>query len=504
MAEEVRIKSRADAMKLTSYENRPWPVTPPPSREEVMKIYEKRRAGEFGKWCEDNLWFYDAWGKPEALRGIRVLEVGQWRLGHMFAASILAEFGAEVIKIEPPEGDPLRYLAPFGREEYMFEDVYTGEKVSPEFLHEMRNKYSVTLNLETEEGRELYKKLASTADIIFEGYPPGYMDELGIGYRQLSEINPRLIYVWIGVLGQWGPWKDRVSKFGQWMLDPFGQVASGFVAKTGYPPDLLDRGKGGDPTRSGTWLSDFVAGEQAAVNALAALYWRDYNGGGVGQFIEVTGAEALFEILDFDLTWYGFNESIKARTGSWDPCLNQYAWNPCKDGFMMIGGQTDRLWYRINMCIEKDFPLFGRLIGEDPKLKEVGARNALDMLIKTYTLTTMWLRTQNRIEVEEKLLEYEIAAGPLLFPDEVAEYPHFVYRPYVHVIEDEHYGHVMYAVPPNAYQMRTPARVKWIGRPLGKDTAEILLKYCGVDQWKLRELEEKGIVKIYKPNFETK
>jgi crotonobetainyl-CoA:carnitine CoA-transferase CaiB-like acyl-CoA transferase len=277
------------------------------------------------------------------------------------------------------------------------------------------------------------------------------------------------------------------------MLDPFGQAACSFIHNTGYPDDFLPRGKGGDPTRSGVWFADYVAGEQAAVNILAALYYREEKSG-KGQFIEVTAAEALMDILDFDISWYGFNESIKARTGSWDPNLNQYAWNPCKDGYMMIGGQTDRLWYRIGMCIERDLPLFGRLIHEDPFLKEVAARNALQALVKTYTLTAMWLRDTNRVEAEEKLMEYEIAAGPLLYIDEVCEFPHFKYRPWVYTIEDEHYGTLLYATSTNSFQMRTPARVKWLGRPLGKDNGEIYQKYLGIGPRMQEVLKEKGVL----------
>ena len=118
----------------------------------------------------------------------------------------------------------------------------------------------------------------------------------------------------------------------------------------------------------------------------------------------------------------------------------------------MIGGQTDRLWYRIGMCIERDLPEFGRLIHEDPLLKEMAARNALQALIKTYTVTTKWLRDINRIEAEQKLMEYEIAAGPILYIDEVAEFPHFKYRPWVNTIEDEQYGTVLYAESTTAYQ----------------------------------------------------
>ncbi len=448
---EIRIKSRADTLDLMHPDIRPWPVTPPPSPEEVTKVYEKRKAGEFGKWCEDNLRYEYAFGKPEALQGMKFICVGLWRMGNKFCSSLLCEAGAEVINIEPPGGDPLRQLTPFGREEYMLESRITGEKCGLDFLHEMRGQKSVTLNLETEEGRAIYKTLVGQADAVIDEMPPGYLDGLGIGYRQLSKEFPRLVYLMMAVRGTWGPYKDKLSKFGQWTLEPFGGCANAFVHNTGFPQDQLPRGRGGDPTRSGVWFADYVAGEQAANSILAALYWRNELGG-EGQLIEVTGAEAQNDILDFDIGWYGFNKSIKARTGGWDPNLNQYEWNPCKDGYMMIGGQTDRLWYRIGMCIERDDVQFGRLIHEDPKLKEMGGRNALQMLVKTYTVTTRWLRDINRIEAEQKLLEYEIAAGPVLFIDEVAEFPHFKYRPWVCTIDTDHYGTVMFSVSPNNYR----------------------------------------------------
>ena len=489
---EVEIKSRADTLPLMSPEVRPWPVTPPPPPEEVMKVYEKRKAGEFGKWCEDNLRFEKGFGKPEALQGLRVLDIGLWRMGHKFASSLLGEAGAEVICIEPPGGDPMRKLTPFGREEYMLADKETGEKCGLDFISEMINKHSVTLNIETEEGQELFRELAKHADVIVDGHLPGYMDGLGIGYRQISRINPRLVYCWVGVRGSWGPYKDRVSKHGQWELDPFAQCTNAFVHNSGFPQDQLPRGKGGDPTRSGLWITDYCAGEQAAVNILAALYWRDQSSG-EGQFIELTGAESYFDILDFDISWYGFNASIKGRTGAWDPNLNQYEWNPCRDGYMMIGGQSDRLWYRIGMCIERDYPQFGRLIHEDPFLKEVGARNALHALIKTYTLTTRWLRDINRVEAEEKLLDYEIAAGPILYTDEVAEFPHFKYRPWIYTVESD-YGTILYGTSPNAFQVKTPHRVKWMGRALGKDNYEVYKRYGGLGPTKIDELKEKGVI----------
>jgi crotonobetainyl-CoA:carnitine CoA-transferase CaiB-like acyl-CoA transferase len=492
---DIEINSRADTLPLMGPEVRPWPVTPPPTPEECMKVYEKRKAGEFGKFLEDNLRIDYSYDKPEALQGVRILCNGLWRMGNKFAAGLMSELGAELINIEPPGGDPLRQLTPFGREEYMLKDAATGTPCGLDFIHELRNAHSITLNLETEDGRQMYKDIARNMDILIEEYPPGYMDSLGVGYRHLSQINPKLIYCWIGERGQWGPMKDEVSKHGQWMLEPFGSAANSWIANTGFPPDQCPRGgKGGDPMRSGVWLSDYVAGEQAANSILAALYWRDCLGSGEGQFIECTAAETMMDILDFDITWYGFNGSVKARTGAWDPNLNQYEWNPCKDGYMMIGGQTDRLWYRIGMCIERDLPEFGRLIHEDPLLKEMAARNALQALIKTYTVTTKWLRDINRIEAETKLMEYEIAAGPILYIDEVSEFPHFKYRPWVNTIEDEQYGTILYSESTNAYQHRTPARVKSLGRPLGHDNGEVYKRYLGYGPMKLRELKAKGVI----------
>jgi crotonobetainyl-CoA:carnitine CoA-transferase CaiB-like acyl-CoA transferase len=491
---EIEINSRADTLDLMHPDIRPWPVTPPPDFEWVMaNVYAKRKAEDFGKWSEDNLRYEYAFGKPEALQGMRFLCCGQWRLGNKFCAALLCEAGAEVINIEPPEGDPLRKLTPFGREEYMLADKFTGEKCGLDFLHEMRGQKSVTLNLETDEGRAIYQTLAGQVDAVIDEMPPGYMDSMGLGYRNLGKLYPRLVYCNMAVRGTWGPYKDKLSKYGQWTLEPFGGCSNSFVHNTGFTQDQCPRGKGGDPCRSGVWFADYAAGEQAANSILAALYWRNELGG-EGQFIEVTGAEAQMDILDFDIGWYGFNASIKARTGAWDPNLNQYEWNPCRDGYMMIGGQTDRLWYRIGMCIERDFPQFGRLIHEDPILKEMGARNALAMLIKTYTLTTRWLRDINRIEAEQKLLEYEIAAGPILFIDEVSEFPHFKYRPWVCTIDTDHYGTILFSVPPNNYQMRTPHRVKVLGRPLGFDTYEIMQKYCGIGQSRVNELKEKGVI----------
>ena len=116
---DIEINSRADTLPLMGPDVRPWPVTPPPSPEECMKVYEKRKAGEFGKFLEDNLRIDYIFDKPEALQGFKMLGMGLWRMGHKFCTGLLAEQGMEFVNIEPPTGDPQRQLTPFGREEYM-------------------------------------------------------------------------------------------------------------------------------------------------------------------------------------------------------------------------------------------------------------------------------------------------------------------------------------------------------------------------------------------------
>jgi len=186
----------------------PWPAVATPTPDEVY-AGEADAKKEYALWLESALRQSENFKKPEALDRIRVLDcTSNMIIGH-WCSSLFAEKGAEVIMVEPPGGDPLRKLTPFGRKEYMFKDTHGGA-VGARFLAEARSKQSVTLNLETAEGRELLKKLAVQADVIIENSPPGDWDAKGIGYRQLSQLNPRLVYCWVGQLGQWGPMKAEL------------------------------------------------------------------------------------------------------------------------------------------------------------------------------------------------------------------------------------------------------------------------------------------------------
>lgn len=464
---------------------KPWPAVPTPTREELLKGVSEA-AAEYTIWLEDNVAQKYNFNKPEMLSRLRVLQVSNHdrHLGVQahWCVSQLAELGAEAIQVEPPGGDPIRRNTPFGRKEYMIKDNETGEAVGLRYLHEARNKQSITLNLSKPEGQEIFKSLAKHVDIIVENGAPGYFDSLGIGYRQLSEINPRLVYAWVGNRGQWGPLKDHPNSH-----DILAQSACGFVHGTGAPPAF-----GGRPTRSGYWMCDQVGGTAAALGIMAATHYRE-RVSGRGQFVEAAGAEAIIRILDYNWGWQGMDGSIRPRYGNWDLAINIYAVNPCKDGYIMVGGGHDRLWYRIWRTVGKDKPELEKHIIEDPKLREVVNRLPHDMQVETYTALTDWTKDNTRAESEGKLQAEEVASGGVLFTDEVCEYHHYKYRGHVQEVDDVFYGKVLIGATPLIGQ-KTPGRVKWLGRPTGWDNDDVYRRLLGFNKDTLKRLRKEGVI----------
>src|SRR5574337_1513039 len=366
----------------------------------------------------------------------------------------------------------------------MFRDTHTQEEVSARFLAEARSKQAITLDLTKPEGREILKKLAAHADVIIENGPPGQWDEWGIGYRQLSQINPRLVYCWVGQLGQWGPLKDKPGN-----LDPTAQAACGFVHGTGAPKSF-----GGTPTRSGWWMCDQVGGTSAAIGIMTALHYRE-RVSGRGQFIEATAANGVIRILDYNWGWYGMDGSVRPRYGNWDLAINIYAVNPCKDGYMMVGGGHDRLWYRIWRTVGMDRPELEDDIVADPKLRDVVERLPHPMQVKTYTQLSDWLSDNSRAEAERKLLAQQVASGGVTYTDEVAEYPHFKYRGHVAEADDALYGKILYGTTP-FIQHKAPGRLKWMGRPTGYDNEDVYRRLLGFTREDFARLSAAGVTHV--------
>jgi crotonobetainyl-CoA:carnitine CoA-transferase CaiB-like acyl-CoA transferase len=244
--------------------------------------------------------------------------------------------------------------------------------------------------------------------------------------------------------------------------------------------------------RSALWVADQVGGTSAAMGILAALLYRD-KVSGKGQFIEATAAEAIIRILDYNWGWYGFDGSIRPRYGNWDLAINIYAVNPCKDGYFMVGGGHDRLWYRIWRTVGQTRPDLEDEILDDKALRVVTARLPHLRQVKTYTVLADWQKDHSRADAMHHLLAQQVASGGVNYIDEVAEDPHFKYRGHVDEIEDRLYGKVLYGTTP-ALASECPGRLKWIGRPLGYDNEEIFLRLLGIGPSELAQLKKRGVV----------
>jgi crotonobetainyl-CoA:carnitine CoA-transferase CaiB-like acyl-CoA transferase len=252
-----------------------------------------------------------------ALEGLRVLDVTQVMAGP-FCAMLLADFGADVVKIEPPSGDSTRQMpGAVGME-------------SPSFNAVNRGKRSVVINLKTPEGRDALTRLARASDIFVENFRPGVLDRLGLGYAALSAINPRLIYASISGYGQTGP--DR-AKGG---FDLVAQGVSGIMSITGE--------RGGAPIKAGVPLTDLGAGLFALVGILAALEHR--HRAGVGQHVDTSLVEAGVALSVWEATEYFTTGVTPQPMGSAHRMFAPYQAIRCADGFITLGTANDRLFKR--------------------------------------------------------------------------------------------------------------------------------------------------------------
>jgi len=255
---------------------------------------------------------------PRALEGVRVLDVTQFMAGP-FCSTILADLGADVIKIEPPSGDSTRQM------------VGASGSESPSFNAVNRGKRSLVVNLKLPDGRQLVKRLAQSSDILIENYRPGVMTAFGLGYDALAAVNPRLIYASISGYGQTGP--DR-TKGG---FDLIAQGVSGIMSVTGEP--------GRPPAKAGIPLTDLGAALFAVAGVLAALHHRTTTG--AGQYIDTSLVEAGIALSVWEATEYFSGPGVPAPLGSAHRMNAPYQAIRCADGYITIGANTDRLFQRL-------------------------------------------------------------------------------------------------------------------------------------------------------------
>ncbi len=242
----------------------------------------------------------------------------------VFCGKLLADYGAEVIRVEPPGGDPSRARGPFASDE-------AGPDQSLYFLFYNTNKRSITLDLESGGGRELFLRLVAQSDVVIESFPVGHMESLGLGYDALKAVNPGIVMASVTPFGQTGPWKDYKSN------DLIALAASGFMQITGEPD--------GPPMRQGNDQSHFPGAQFAAASILGALYYRDFNGG-EGQYIDVSLQEALITYYTDAhpaLAHMMLGENV-TRVGATSTLVIPLGAYPSADGWISAGIITPREW----------------------------------------------------------------------------------------------------------------------------------------------------------------
>lgn len=375
------------------------------------------------------------------LAGVKVLELGTLIAGP-FAARFLGEFGAEVVKIEDPNGgDPLRKWRMLYPE---------AGGTSLWWAVQARNKKSVTVNLKAEEGKEIVRRLASEADIVIENFRPGLLEKLGLGYDVLSAQNPGLVMVRLSGYGQTGPYRDRPG---------FGSIAEsmgGLRNITGYP-EL-------PPPRIGISIGDSIAALHAVIGAMMALHHRRANGG-KGQVVDVALYEAVFNLMESIVPEYGVYGAVRERTGASLPGIvpsNTYA---CKDGGLVVGGNSDPIFKRLMTAIGRtdlaDDPALAHNDGRVPRTKEIDDAIAA------------WLAERTIDEALEVLNAADVPVGRIYSVADMFDDPQYAAREMIQRFKWQ--GELDIALPNVTPKLsETPGGTRWLGPALGEHTDEVL------------------------------
>ena len=355
------------------------------------------------------------------------------------------------------------------------------------YLVEGRNKHHVTLNLESVEGRLLFRRLAAKGDVLIETFRPGVMDGWGLGYRQLSQLNPGLVYVAISTYGQFGP--KAATPIPD--HDLTNQALSGVPYVTGEPEGPDGPRPHTVPTRQGSWAGWYVAGAWAAFGTMAALAWRVVSG--QGQLCDISPAEGEGRLTDYAVHWYHTHRQVWERAGAFNISVFPYTLVKTKDGYSFIAGFSDPNWTGVTN-------IMGR-----PDLKErfptVRDRTAADKQPEIHRELEAWSSQLTSQEVLDRVMDYmlnkrgpgTVATARVNSPKDTLEEAHWWERGVFQKVEDPHYGTLLLQAPP--WKMsRTPPRLKWACRPVGADNAAVYAWYLGLPLSELEVLRERGVV----------
>jgi len=404
---------------------------------------------------------------PGPLAGVKVLDAGVLFAGPMIG-TILADFGADVVKIEHPRGDPLRTLG------------WRKGDVSLWWAFANRNKQCISVNLSTEAGQGLLRELVADVDVLIESFRPGTLERWGLGYDELAAISPRLILTRVSGFGQTGPYSPRPG---------FGTAAeamSGFAHINGYPD--------GPPTLPSFALGDGVCALFGAIATLMALFHR-VNSGGSGQVVDVSIFEPLFWLLGPQAIVYDQLGIVQGRTGS------QTDWTSPRNVYK----SSDERWLALSASSQSIAERVMNLIGRSDLLEEEwfqGHAGRLEHQDELDEGIGSWIASRSEAEVIAAFEEFEAVIAPVYTIADIFSDPHYAARETITTVDHDTLGpvRVQNVVPRLS---ATPGVVRHLGRRIGEDNHRILVKQLGHTEVELEQWIADGVVGVGQENVEA-
>ena len=389
------------------------------------------------------------------LEGLRVVEMGQLLAGP-FAGTVMGYFGAEVIKVEPPTGDPIR----------QWREVRDGMSL---WYHSLaRNKKSVTLDLKTDRGRELAFELLSKADVVVENFRPGAMESWGLGPDAVKAVNPGIIYARISGYGQTGPFSEKPGYAS--VTEGYG----GFRYVNGEP--------GKAPVRPNISLGDTVAAIHAALGVLLAVIQRHKTG--LGQVVDVALYEAVFNLLEGIVPEYDGAGVVREPSGTTITGIVPTNTYLCGDGkYVVIGGNGDSIFKRLMREAGRED------MADDPELAQNPGRvihqERIDQALSD------WCSAHTSAEIIQRLEDARVPVGPIYSVEDMMTDPHYNARGMFESVDVNGAPLKIPAIAPKLSE--TPGRTDWPGAEIGAHNQEILGGLLGLSPEQLKELEQQGI-----------
>lgn len=391
------------------------------------------------------------------LEGIKVLDFTRVIAGST-CTMYLVDLGAEVIKVEPPQGEVMRYITPIK------------DGVSGFFVTLNRGKKGITLNLKDERAREIAYELVKKVDIVVENFKPGTMKTLGLDYDTLKEINPSLIYASLSGYGQVGP-KSQLPSY-----DLCIQAMCGLMSMNGY--------EGKEPLRIGMSITDYLSGMAAALAILGALHYRQ-NNGNKGQYIDVSMYDCGVSVLENSITRYDMLNEIAVAVGSRHPAASPHNVYKTSDGYIAIITIEDNSWRRLCNVMEKPE------LADDPRLGKAVQRlkhmDELDEIVES------WTKTKKTEEIVDLFTKANLAYGVVQNVKDVIEDEHTKARGMIVEVDQPGLGKVKIPGIPIKYS-ELSAEVRGPAPTLGQYNKEILCELLGMGEEELEALSKEKVI----------